>query len=116
MPTVATLDELVALVERTPSLYVRWSRGPADDADNRSHDELTGAPLPGLCANPLAVEAWWGDRPMRLWVARRLFDYLHLADQLTVRAQASSTPSEQTSSTASTSSSAAATCSSVAPV
>jgi hypothetical protein len=35
-------------------------------------------PLPGLSANPLAVEPWWGDRSLRLWVARRLYDYRHL--------------------------------------
>ena len=27
--------------------------------------------------NPLAVEPWWGDRPLRLWIARRLYDYSH---------------------------------------
>ena len=32
----------------------------------------------GLSANALAVEPWWGDRPARLWVARRLYDYRHL--------------------------------------
>jgi hypothetical protein len=24
------------------------------------------------------VEPWWGDRPVRLWVARRLYDYIHM--------------------------------------
>jgi hypothetical protein len=27
--------------------------------------------------NSLAVEQWWGDRPVRLWMARRLYDYQH---------------------------------------
>jgi hypothetical protein len=37
-------------------------------------------PLPGLSVNSLAVEPWWGERPVRLWVARRLYDYRHLKD------------------------------------
>ena len=43
-----------------------------------SLDELTGVELPGLSANPLKVEPWWGDRPLDLWMARRLYDYRHL--------------------------------------
>lgn len=83
MPTVQTLDELTELARRCPRLLVRWSRGPAADATGpyatgRSADDLTGEPLPGLSASPLAVEPWWGDRPLRLWIARRLFDYSHL--------------------------------------
>ena len=78
MPTVRTLDELTELARRRPRLLVRWSRGPAADATGQSADDLTGEPLPGLSANPLAVEPWWGDRSLRLWIARRLFDYSHL--------------------------------------
>lgn len=78
MRTVESLDELTALLERHPDLYIRWSAGPDADADRTSRDSLTGAPLPGLCANPLAVEDWWGDRSLRLWVARRVYDYHHL--------------------------------------
>lgn len=81
MHTVESLDELAALVERHPDLYIRWSAGPDADADRTSRDSLTGAPLPGLCANPLAVEGWWGDRSLRLWVARRIYDYHHLRQQ-----------------------------------
>jgi Family of unknown function (DUF6098) len=90
LPTVGTLAELARLVEGDPhrgSLYVRWSHGPAEDlADPRrsrqtSRDALTGVVLPGLSANPLRVEPWWGDRSARLWVARRLYDYRHLRDQ-----------------------------------
>jgi Family of unknown function (DUF6098) len=88
LPTIGDLDELVALIESSPepqNLYVRWSRGPAVDLSDEkrtasSRDSLTGVPLPGLSANSLAVEAWWRDRPLRLWVARRLYDYRHLAD------------------------------------
>lgn len=78
MPTVETLDKLTELAERHRRMYVRWSRGPAADAAGKSSDELTGEPMPGLSANPLAVEPWWGERSLRLWIARRLFDYSHL--------------------------------------
>jgi hypothetical protein len=87
MPTVDDLDELAALLEhagRDEELYVRWSRGPEVDltagnqTEQSSRDSLTGITLPGLSANPLRVEPWWGDRSTRLWVARRLYDYSHL--------------------------------------
>ena len=78
MPTVTTLGELTELARRHPRLYVRWSRGPRADAAGTSSDDLTGVPLTGLSANPLAVEPWWGDRPLWLWIARRLYDYSHL--------------------------------------
>jgi hypothetical protein len=87
LPTVGDLDELVALIERAgpdEELYVRWSKGPDVDverAGQSSRDALTGVNLPGLSANPLRVEPWWGDRPLRVWVARRLYDYRHLRDQ-----------------------------------
>jgi hypothetical protein len=89
MPTLRNLDELSDLVAGSPrqdELYVRWSRGPQIDlasegqAGGLSRDALTGVPLPGLSANPLSVESWWGDRPLRLWVARRLYDYRHVRD------------------------------------
>ncbi|MEN3304507.1 MAG: hypothetical protein V7603_709 [Micromonosporaceae bacterium] len=89
MPTIERLDRLADLVERAGAgrqLYVRWSRGPDDDvpraggADQSSRDTLTGLPLPGLSANSLRVESWWGGRPVRLWVARRLYDYRHLRE------------------------------------
>ncbi|MER8225124.1 DUF6098 family protein [Streptomyces sp. NPDC094143] len=76
---VRTLDELAELVDGDQDLYVRWSRGPETDLrDVSSTDDLTGVPMPGLSANPLDVEEWWEDRPVRLWVARRLYDYAHL--------------------------------------
>ncbi|MGK5682638.1 DUF6098 family protein [Actinoplanes sp. URMC 104] len=85
LPTIETLDDLTRLVTQPPpgeELYVRWSQGPAVDVPGRcggsSRDTLTGIALPGLSANPLAVEAWWGDRSPRLWAARRLYDYRHL--------------------------------------
>lgn len=58
-------------------LFVRWSVGPSDDPES-SRDALTGVPLAWLSAIPLAVEPWWPDRSLRLWVARRLYDHHHL--------------------------------------
>jgi hypothetical protein len=80
LPTLRTLDELAELLGKRKDLYVRWSRGPQVDTSTTSSDELTGVPLPGLSANPLAVEDWWAGRSLRLWVARRLYDYRHLRE------------------------------------
>jgi uncharacterized protein DUF6098 len=88
LPVVRSLDELVDLVDEfdQDQLYVRWSKGPADDLRDTgdegpvSRDGLTGVPLPGLSANPLRIEPWWGDRSPRMWLARRLFDYRHLRE------------------------------------
>lgn len=82
IPTVQDLDELAALLQTRGELYVRWSKDPdADVATQSSQDALTGVDLPGLSANALRVEPWWGDRSLRLWVARRLYDYRHLREQ-----------------------------------
>ncbi|WP_249713985.1 DUF6098 family protein [Rhizomonospora bruguierae] len=89
MPTIDDLAQLAALLDRDDrgaELYVRWSRGPEVDlpdglnTDQRSRDALTGIELPGLSANSLRVEPWWGGRSTRLWVARRLYDYRHMRD------------------------------------
>ena len=80
LPTLHSLDEIVELTQRCQSLYVRWSLGPHADQDSTSNDDLTGVSLPGLSANSLAVADWWGDRSLRLWVARRLYDYRHLRE------------------------------------
>lgn len=81
LPTIETLDELVEAAGSGESLYIRWSRGPDYDSTRTSVDELTGVDLPGLSANPLELEPWWHGRSMRTWVARRLYDYRHLAGQ-----------------------------------
>jgi hypothetical protein len=82
MHEVTSLDEFVALVEDSEGghpLYVRWTRDlDADLAAETSRDELTGIELPGLSANGLSVEPWWGERPLHMWLARKLFDYRHL--------------------------------------
>ncbi|MDT0566245.1 DUF6098 family protein [Streptomyces sp. DSM 3412] len=79
LPVLRSLGDLAALVRRTSGLHVRWSHGPdADQELTASRDGLTGVRLPGLSANPLDLEPWWRDRPVDLWVARRLYDYSHL--------------------------------------
>jgi hypothetical protein len=89
LPTIPRLAYLADVVERgvhDGALFVRWSHGPEEDLVGRrpetqtSRDALTGVMLPGLSANALAVEPWWGERSLRLWVARRLYDYQHLRD------------------------------------
>jgi hypothetical protein len=58
---------------------VRWTRTlDRDLAGEVSRDELTGIQLPGLSANCLAVEPWWGERSTRAWLGRKLHDYRHL--------------------------------------
>ncbi|MFJ6940760.1 DUF6098 family protein [Streptomyces sp. NPDC101132] len=79
MASIGSLDELVGLLAAGRGLYVRWSMGPAVDLPTvSSRDDLTGVALPGLSASLLDAEPWWGDRPLRTWVARRLYDYAHL--------------------------------------
>ncbi|MEU0881889.1 DUF6098 family protein [Lentzea sp. NPDC005914] len=78
LPTITDLAELVGLLG--DDVYVRWSKGPTADAASTSRDSLTGVELPGLSANPLRIEPWWGERSHELWVARRLFDYRHLRE------------------------------------
>lgn len=79
LPVAHALAALADLIEREQGLYVRWSRGPETDLGSASStDELTGVPMPGLSANPLDIEDWWGNRSRTLWVARRLYDYAHL--------------------------------------
>ncbi|MBB2914611.1 hypothetical protein FHS43_005923 [Streptosporangium becharense] len=81
IPVIASLSELVELLGTRQGLFIRWS--PELDRDvvgGCSRDALTGAPLPGLSANPLDVESWWGDRSPRLWAARRLYDYSHIRE------------------------------------
>jgi Family of unknown function (DUF6098) len=79
---VTSLDDLVQLVEGWDGdlpLYVRWTRNlDRDLVDEVSRDELTGIELPGLSANCLAVEPWWGDRSTHAWLGRKLYDYRHL--------------------------------------
>lgn len=78
LPTIDTLGELEELARGRADLFVRWSQGPEDDLrEHRSFDDLTRTELAGLSANSLAVEEWWTG-PDDLWLARRIYDYLHL--------------------------------------
>ena len=75
---IESLGELSELARDNRQLYVRWSEGP--EADLRKHtsfDDLTRTELAGLSANSLAIEEWW-DGPEELWLARRIYDYLHI--------------------------------------
>ena len=82
MQCVTSLDDLAELVDnwdRERPLFLRWTRNLDRDLGNEvSRDELTGIELPGLSANCLAVEPWWGDRSTRAWLGRKLHDYRHL--------------------------------------
>ncbi len=80
LPTLHSIGDVVALLCDRSNVFVRWSRGPAFDQQTTSSDDLTGVPLEGLSANPLAVEEWWQGRSLELWVARRLYDYRHLPE------------------------------------
>jgi Family of unknown function (DUF6098) len=80
LPEVGDLRELVELVGRSPTtVYVRWSRGPASDAGECSHDHASGLDLPGLAVNPLTPPSWW-TRPAEEWVARQITAYDHLGN------------------------------------
>jgi hypothetical protein len=86
LPTVESMTELLDLLrQRDGELYVRWSKGPETDSGSQSRDDLTGVELPGLSASALAVEGWWQDRSLELWVARRLHDYRHLRERRDAR-------------------------------
>ena len=82
---VATLDDLVRLCTEwagPTGLYVRWTPDCRRDLHGQaSTDDLTGVPLPGLSVNSLAVESWWGERPVHVWIARRLHDYRHVVER-----------------------------------
>lgn len=69
---LSVADGVDLLQEAGPPLYLRWSADIALDADLPTGlDDLTGIEMPGLAALPLAVEPWWQDRPLELWLARK---------------------------------------------
>jgi hypothetical protein len=78
--TIEDLDELVALVERIPDLYIRYSAGPEADSRSRSVDYEAEVDLPGWSVTTLGPEPWW-PRPTADWVARRVCKYLDLAER-----------------------------------
>ena len=78
IPTLRTLDELVAQMNGGGELYVRYSEGPEKDQGRESRDYESGLDLPGLSVNQLAPESWW-TRPLEEWLARQLCQYAHLS-------------------------------------
>ena len=74
---VSSLSELDGLVEREPSIAVRYSYGPERDRCETSVDYESGLELPGLSCNPLAPEPWW-SLPRLDWIVRKLCNYAHL--------------------------------------
>jgi hypothetical protein len=83
MDVVETLEDLADLVERLTDrhtdVFVRWSTGPNDDAEERSVDHASGLELPGLSVNTLTPPGWW-TLPAEEWVARQVRAYAHLGD------------------------------------
>src|SRR4051812_31398909 len=79
MRTIDDFDELAELAANRPALFVRYSRGPDEDAARPSHDYESGLDMPGLSVTPLHPESWW-TRPVADWVARRVCKYMELAD------------------------------------
>jgi Family of unknown function (DUF6098) len=79
--SLAELADLIRSCDDDRQLYARWTNDMGrDERTQVSRDELTGIELPGLSANSLAVEPWWGDRELTTWLARRLYDYRHLRE------------------------------------
>lgn len=75
LTVLETLEEVIPLV--ADDVFLRFSRGPADDRDRTSKDYESGLPLPGLSVVGLAPADWW-DRPLEDWVARQICKYVHL--------------------------------------
>ncbi|MEW9530190.1 DUF6098 family protein [Microbispora sp. NPDC049125] len=80
LPAIDSLDELTALVERRPGLFLRYSKGPESDIGRPSVDYESGLPLPGLSATVLDAECWWTS-PLEDWLARQVCKYTHLAKE-----------------------------------
>lgn len=79
-PTLRSIDELLALLDAEPDLYIRYSEGYEADSDGGSLDTESGLELPGLSVNPLRPEQWW-TRPLSDWLARQLCQYKHLKEK-----------------------------------
>lgn len=75
LPVLDSLDDVLEAVIEHPGLLVRYSMGPASDAeDGPSRDYEADVDLPGWSATTLEPEPWW-PRPSADWVARRLCKY-----------------------------------------
>lgn len=76
------LEQIVGLIEGCPEgVYVRFAGEHPDSVVRPSVDYESGTTLPGAAANPLNPPAWWGDRPVEAWVARRIRTYAHLQER-----------------------------------
>lgn len=73
------LDQLAELVRAMDGVYLRYSRGPADDQHKTSRDYESGLELPGLSVVPLTPPDWW-CRPAVDWLARQVCKYAKLAE------------------------------------
>jgi Family of unknown function (DUF6098) len=79
LPELTSLAALAKLVGERPGLFVRWSKGPDRDREERSTDYATGLALPGLAVIPLTPPTWW-TLPADAWLARQIQAYAHLAE------------------------------------
>lgn len=78
VPVIRTVSHLVHEVESGPTLYIRYSGGPAADAGNGpSIDYEASYRLPGLSVATLTPEPWWTLDP-RTWIVRRIRKYAEL--------------------------------------
>lgn len=78
LPLVDDFDELVQLVKERKHLFVRYSKGPSQDAEGGpSLDYESDVALPGFSVTTIVPEPWW-TRPAEDWIARRLCKYEEL--------------------------------------
>jgi hypothetical protein len=81
LPVIEDFADLVRVVEQTPGLFLRYSRGPAADAEaGPSRDYEADVELPGLSVTTITPEPWWPRSPED-WVARRVCKYAELAEE-----------------------------------
>lgn len=81
LPTVDSFDDLVALVDSSPGMYLRYSPGPEQDAkDGPSRDYESGQEMPGWSVTTIDPEPWW-TRPAADWIARRVCKYGELGEE-----------------------------------
>jgi hypothetical protein len=78
MPVIDDFDALVDLVTAHDQVFVRYSRGPAEDGAH-SVDFEADVKLPGLSVTNLTPEPWW-PRPWADWIARRVCKYGELGE------------------------------------
>ncbi|PYE18626.1 hypothetical protein DFR67_104205 [Williamsia limnetica] len=79
LPVVDNLTWLTQYVISEPPVFVRYSRGPYDDAMlGHSRDLEADVLLPGWSVTSLTPEPWW-PRPEQDWVSRRIYKYAEIA-------------------------------------